>query len=186
MSSSNSDTSISFTKLGENNYTSWLPNMKAFLQSRKVWMVVSGKISLPAVDADSYMEFLEKQESAAGLIFLGLEESQKTAVLEHQDDPKAMWDALEAIHLQKRSSTRFVAYNTLFSIAKEEGESLPALVARGEKALLEIKQVTPKDFTIDQLYDDLISMAMIRSLPAEYESLRTPLFPFFPNLISRL
>ena len=81
-----------------------------------------------------------------------------------------MWEHLESIHVQKRSSTRFMAYNTLLSITKQDNESLQSLTARVEKAMQEIKQLRPKGFDIANLDEDLLSMTMIRALPEEYQS----------------
>ena len=144
--------------------------MKAQLQSKKVWMVVSGLHSKPASTASNYMDWLEKEEVAAGMIYLALEDDQKVQVETYQDDPRKMWETLESIHIQKRPSTRFNAYNTLLSISKQDQESLPALTARIEKAMAEIKNLRPQFFSLNDLDEDLMSMTMIRALPAEYRS----------------
>jgi hypothetical protein len=170
MSPNTSESSLPFPKLDEDNYSSWVRNMKAQLQSKKVWMVVSGVHSKPSPTADNYMDWLEKEEVAAGMIYLALQDGQKAQIEAHQDDPKKMWEELEAIHVQKRPSTRFIAYNTLLSITKQDEESLPSLTSRIEKAMQDIKQLRPKAFTITDLDNDLVSMTMVRSLGPEYQS----------------
>ena len=69
-----------------------------------------------------------------------------------------------------RSFNSFNAYNALLGIQKAENESLPALTARVEKAMQEIKQTRPKAFTIDDLDSDLMCMALTRSLPSQYSN----------------
>src|ERR1700754_2064924 len=69
-----------------------------------------------------------------------------------------------------RSFNSFNAYNALLGIQKAENESLPALTARVEKAMQEIKQTRPKSFTIDDLDSDLMCMALTRSLPSQYSN----------------
>lgn len=82
---------------------------------------------------------MKDQEAASGYIFLGLEDDQKPQIQHLLDDPQAMWKKLEDTHLLKHPVTRFNAYNALLGIRKAEDESLPALTARVEKAMQDIK-----------------------------------------------
>src|SRR6516164_2163798 len=84
-----------------------------------------------------------------------------------EDDPIAMWDKLSQIHLQQKPGARFNAYDDLFSIRKQE-ESLQCLANRVDKAMQLIKNLCSKDFTLENLDDELLCMAMIRSLPEDY------------------
>ena len=161
MSSSSSESSLSFPRLGESNYASWKLNMKALLMQKKVWSIVSGLDLKPASDASHYRDWIKDQQSAAGIIFLGLEDDQKHQIQDVLDDPKAMWTKLESIHVQKRPSTHFNAYNALLSIAKLPDEPLPSLTSRIEKAMQEVKYLCPKSFSIDSLDNDLLCMAMV-------------------------
>ena len=54
----------------------------------------------------------------------------KTVLAGMEEDPAAMWVALESVHLQKRPGARFNAYDDLFSIQKKEEESLQQLMGR--------------------------------------------------------
>lgn len=170
MNTSTSDTIASFPKLGEDNYSSWCKNMKAYLMQKKVWAIVKGTDVKPSPGDSDLRDWLKDEQLAAGVIYLGLEEGQKSQVEDFLDDPKHMWEALEAIHVQKRPSTRFNAYNSLLSISKQENESLPSLTARVEKAMQEVKNLRPTGFLITDLDEDLMCMAMVRSLPSEYRS----------------
>ena len=145
--------------------------MKAYLMQKKVWGIVSGKDPKPSPGDAILRDWLKDEGVAAGLIYLGVEDGQKSQIEDFLDDPKKMWETLEAIHIQKRPTTRFIAYNSLLSITKQDDESLPSLTSRIEKSMQEIKSLRPKAFTIDDLDDDLVSMTMVRSLPSEYQSL---------------
>src|SRR6267154_1355255 len=81
-----------------------------------------------------------------------------------------MWSKLENVHLQKRPGTRFNAYNALFSICKADDETLPALMARAEKAMQNIKALRPLNFTLDMLDKELQCMTLIHALPADYNT----------------
>ena len=52
MSTNDSSTLLSATKLGENNYTSWASDMKAQLLFKKVWGIVSGSDVQPTEPDD--------------------------------------------------------------------------------------------------------------------------------------
>ncbi|PFH44982.1 hypothetical protein AMATHDRAFT_164154 [Amanita thiersii Skay4041] len=86
------------------------------------------------------------------------------------DNPVKMWTALESVHLQKKPGAHFNAYGDLFSIRKEDNESLQSLMNRVETAITKIKDLHPKDFTLDSLDSELASMTLIRALPEEYNS----------------
>lgn len=79
--------------------------MKAQLLFKKVWGIVSGGDKEPDEDSEDLRDWEKDQQQAAGMIFLALEEGQKTHIQDLMEDPKAMWDALEAVHIQKCSST---------------------------------------------------------------------------------
>jgi hypothetical protein len=169
MSIQDTEPAPSIPKLGENNYRIWSGNMKAYLMKKRVWGHVSGTLVAPT-DPTKLEEFVKDKGVASGAIWLGLEESQQTQVGDLMDEPKKMWDELESIHVQKRPSTCFLAYTNLLNIQKNPEESLPSLTARIEKAMQEVKNLRSTSFTLTELDSDLTSMAMIRSLPSEYES----------------
>ena len=79
-----------------------------------------------------------------------------------------MWEALKKIHQQQKPGTRFNAYDDLFSIRKTEEESLQSLINRVDTAMQYIKDLSPDDFALLELYDELQTMMMIRALSEEY------------------
>lgn len=145
-------------------------NMKAYLMQKRVYGIVKGTDTMPSPGSANLRDWLKDQQAAAGYIFLGLEDAQKPQVQDTLDDPKKMWETLESIHVQKRPATRFNAYNALLNIRKEPDESLTALTAKVEKAMQDIKNTRPDKFTLDNLDQDLMCMALTRSLPPQYSS----------------
>lgn len=170
-----SSTTPNFTKLDATNYPTWSGEMQAWLRSQGLWKLVSGSSkppklsSPPTLEEEKALELWEdKSEKAAGHIYLMVQPDQRIHFQGITDKPMEMWSALEKVHLQKRPGTRFNAYDDLFSIRKEEEESLQTLMNRVDTAICHIKDLRPASFDIDALDSELASMALIRALPDEY------------------
>jgi hypothetical protein len=78
-------------------------------------------------------------------------------------------------HISKKPALQFNAYAELFAIFKQENESLTSLMVRIDQAMQNIYNLCPPQFTLADLDDELQSMAMIRSLSADYQSFRSSL-----------
>jgi hypothetical protein len=117
----------------------------------------------------------QKAEKAAGEIYLLVENDQRVHFRGHEEDPIKMWELLVAAHLFKKPGARFNTYDDLFNIRKQNDETLVDLGVRIEKAMQTIQNLRPADFTIDKLDAELQCMALIRSLPEEYQHLSTSL-----------
>jgi hypothetical protein len=147
--------------------------MRAYLSTKDLWEYVDGSTPEPVPanpakgpTADEKKEIADwkwKRTRASGEIWLALENDQKTHISELDDDPTAMWAKLTSVHLQKKPGTRFNAYDKLFSIRKDDNESLTALMTRAEKASQDIKQLCPPHFTIEMLNKELQAMSLIRA-----------------------
>jgi hypothetical protein len=162
-------------KLGNTNYNQWSRQMKAWLRANSLWSIVSGQNTCPTVtdsssEVDKAMQEVwnEKASCAAGWIYLMVSDEQTVHLEGKEDDPVAIWKALEAVHLQQKPGARFNAYDDLFSIRKTDEESLQSLVNRVDAALKHIKNLRPKDFSLDDLDNELLCMTMIRALPEDY------------------
>src|SRR6267154_2557970 len=162
-----------FPHLNASNWGQWSDNMEAHLQTKELWEYVDGSTPRPTFANSTQPTALEQKElsdwkrkvgKASGEIWLSLEDNQKIHVKEVKSDPVAIWSKLENVHLQKRPGTRFNAYNALFSICKADDETLPALMARAEKAMQNIKALRPLNFTLDMLDKELQCMTLIRAL----------------------
>lgn len=109
----------------------------------------------------------DKEESAAALIYLRLEEDQKIHVNGIETNPVAMWRKLMTIHQQKKPAQRFNAYEALFSIAKKPDESLARFASRVDEALQAIRVLRDNRYSLADQDNELGSMMLIRGLPVE-------------------
>jgi hypothetical protein len=115
-----------FPKLNQHNYATWVGNMKASLMSIHALKLVQGKETKPHDPKDPSLdkEWEEREELAAALIYLRLEDDQKIHVHNIEEDPVKMWNALATIHLQKKPAQHFNSYEALLSITKQPDETL--------------------------------------------------------------
>jgi hypothetical protein len=130
-------------------------------------------------------EFRDRQEKATSDILAPRSRSQRTNVVDHQDNPVMMWATIKAVHVQQVPGMRFSAYNNLFSIVKGPDETLPAVASRVQEAIARIVKLHPQQITevsaspgggsaqttrayaIGDLDNELALMAMLRALPRE-------------------
>ena len=155
---SSSDSLHKFKPLSNSNYSEWSGEMKAWLMRNGLWRLVSGKETKPEEGIEAWEA---KAEKAAGEIFLLVQSDQRVYFRGLEEDPIAMWKALENAHLSKKPGARFNAYDDLFSIQKEGKESLMDLGVQIEKAMATIQNLCPSGFTIDLLDEELQCMALI-------------------------
>ena len=146
-----------FPKLTNRNYQQWRLDMEARLRTLEL------------------RDYNARVDSAAGEIWNCVEREQQTHLEAIRDDPEAMWRKLESVHMQKRPGTRFNTYNALMSLSKSEDESLSTLSTRASQLKSDMKALRPPSFDISKLDDELVLMALIRALPAEYNALRQTL-----------
>jgi hypothetical protein len=155
--------------------------MKAWFRANGLWRIVDGSIAKPMKqgDVEPSPDALEayqlKADKAAGHLYLMWEDGQKIFVSDCQDDPCAMWIALDNAFMQKKPGTRFNAYDDLFSIRKLEEESLQSLMNRVDDAVKLIQDLRPKDFTLALLDKELAALTLIKALPEEYSGFTSSL-----------
>jgi hypothetical protein len=114
--------------LGKTNYSTWMPEMRAYLAEQKVWFIVSGKDTRPS-DTTQDVVWHDKAAAAAGAIYRALEPSQRVHVVGVEMDPVNMWEKLAAVHVQKVSGARFNALDALLAVRKSPDGSLSSVVA---------------------------------------------------------
>ena len=160
--------------LSNSNYPEWAGEMKASLMRNGLWRLVSGKETKPR-DDEAAASWETKAEKAAGEIYLMVENDQRVHFRGSEEDPVEMWKLLEEAHLSKKPGARFNAYDDLFSIRKQDDETLVNLGVRIEKAMQTIQNLRTPEFSIENLDEELQCMAMIRALPDEYRHLSSSL-----------
>jgi hypothetical protein len=171
-----STTSPSFARLNSSNYNEWKDNMKAWLQRSGVWRIVNGDETKPGPTAAAELTaWLQRSDKAAGEMKLMVEPDQRIHFQGVEDDPARIWTRLAEVHVSKRPAMRFNAYSDFFSIRKRDDESLTAMMARIDQAMQGIRNLRPSAFSIADLDDELISMALISALPQEYSAFRSSL-----------
>ena len=78
---------------------------------------------------------------------------------------------LKTTFIQQRTAPRFNAYHALLSVQKSESELLDRLINRVDEHIRIIKSLSPSSFTLDNLYDELAVMAIIRALPHSVDNI---------------
>ncbi|KIO13203.1 hypothetical protein M404DRAFT_48676, partial [Pisolithus tinctorius Marx 270] len=168
MAEEHSHSSFSVTKLTSANYSTWKGEMKAFLHTKGLWTIVNGTEKCP--------------DEAAGELYLALSSEQRMHVEAVQDNPVEIWSTLASIHLQQRPGARFNAWDDFFSIRKQPDESLSYLIARIEDSMSKIQELRPRDtsspYSIKDMDNELVCMAMVRSLGDEYSHFASSLLLF--------
>ena len=160
----------SFAHLSALNYPQWSGEMRAWLMKHGLWSIVSGETE-PAPEEDiERREWRKRRDKAASELYLAVLPEQRSHFGGAQDDPVAMWSALEAAHVKRRPGARFNAYNSLFSLRKGDDETLSSLASRVEESMRTVQNLRPKTFTLSELDDELQSMALIRALPDVYNA----------------
>ena len=132
----------------------------------------AGNVITPAVDVDEdKLERWEiKAEKAAGALKTAMSPDVRVLIRDHENDPILIWQTLKMSFIQQRTAPRFNAYHALLFVQKLESESLEVLINRVDKHIRIIKSLSPSSFTLDNLYDELAVMAIIRALPHSFDN----------------
>jgi hypothetical protein len=131
----------------------------------------SGNIVSKAVplDEDKLERWETKAERAAGALKTAMSQEVKVLIRDCEDDPVLIWDTLKTSFVQQRTAPRFNAYHALLSVEKSDSESLDSLINRVDEHIRVIKSLSPSSFTLDNLYDELAVMPIIRALPHSFD-----------------
>ena len=188
MAAPKDSTSISsIPPLTSANYCLWADDMKSWLQLNGLWCLVSGQEKKPAarpkiqnskgnviskvvdLDKDKLERWEIKAEQAAGALKTAMSHDIKVLIRDCEDDPILIWDTLRTSFIQQRTAPRFNAYHALLSVKKSDSESLDSLINKVDEQIRVIKLLSPSSFTLDNLYDKLAVMAIIRALPHAFD-----------------
>ena len=161
--------------------------MKSWLQLNGLWRLISGTEKKPAakpevkdskglivspavpLDEDKLERWEIKAEKAAGALKTAMTHEVKVLIRDCEDNPIIIWTTLSSSFIQQRTAPRFNAYHTLLSVQKDNSESLDALINKVDEKIRVIKLLSPSSFTLDNLYDELAVMAIIRALPQSFD-----------------
>ena len=161
--------------------------MKSWLQLNGLWRLVNGSDKRPAekpetkdssgtilsqavpLDEDKLDRWETKAERAAGALKTAMSQEVKVLIRDCEDDPVLIWETLKTSFIQQRTAPRFNAYHALLSVEKSDSESLDSLINRVDEHIRVIKSLSPSSFSLDNLYDELAVMAIIRALPHSFD-----------------
>ena len=126
----------------------------------------AGNVVTPAVDVDEdkLKQWEIKAEKAAGALKTAMSPDVRVLIRDHEDDPILIWQTLKMSFIQQRTAPRFNAYHALLSVQNLESESLEGLINRVDEHIRIIKLLSPSCFTLDNFYNELAVMAIIRAL----------------------
>jgi hypothetical protein len=153
----------------ESIFSDWRSDAKAYLEAKGCFFYCTTNFG-----GQGHTE-LERDKSA-GILWSMLSKSVKPLIKQHEDDPKALWEALELIFAPRKAGAHFNAYRTLTSIKLKEDESLLSLTGCVSTAMNSLKHSRPKGFNIDQADAELQAVVLLIALPDEsgYNSLKAP------------
>jgi hypothetical protein len=154
----------SITPLTSKNYCSWADDIKSWLQLNGLWRLVSGLERKPAGRA-------EVRDAAGNVVTPAMSPDVRVFIMDYKDDPILIWQTLKMSFIQQRTALHFNAYHVLLSIQKSESELLEGLISRVDEHIRIIKSLSPSSFTLDNLYDELAVMAIIRALPHSFDNI---------------
>src|SRR6266850_2125901 len=155
MSSSKDGSVSSISHLTSENYRLWSDDIKSWLQLNSLWHLVNGSDKRPA-------EKPEIKDSSGTIL------SQAVPL---DEDKLDLWETLKTSFIQQRTAPRFNAYHALLSVEKSDSESLDSLINRVDEHIRVIKSLSPSSFSLDNLYDELAVMAIIRALPHSFDNI---------------
>jgi hypothetical protein len=95
----------------------------------------------------------------------------KVLIRDCEDNPVLIWDTLKMSFVQQRTAPRFNTYHALLSVEKLDSELLDSLINRVDEHIRVIKSLSPSSFTLDNLYDELAVMPIIRALPCSFDDI---------------
>ena len=160
-----------------------------WLQLNGLWHLVSGQEKKPApipkvkdstgntvspavtLDEDKLEKWEIKAEQAAGALKTGMSHDIKVLIQDCEDNPILIWETLKTLFIQQRTVPHFNAYYALLSVKKSDSEPLDTLINRINEQIRVIKLLSPTSFTLDNLYDELVVMAIIRVLPHSFDDI---------------
>ncbi|KAF7363237.1 hypothetical protein MVEN_00676600 [Mycena venus] len=154
----------------DTSFPAWSSDAKAFLKFKEVYTWCHTSAPSPP-----NMEQSVAIDKCAGLLWGMLSKEVQPLVRQHEDNPKAMWEALGTLFAPKKAGARFNAYRTLTSIRLREGESLLSLTGRVSTAMRFLTESRPDGFDLAKADEELQAVVLLMALPDEdYSVLKAP------------
>lgn len=137
---------IQFTSLNHTNYADWAVRMQAILVRDGYWDIVSGNEKLASgADDEVAKAFRKKQAQCKAAIVLRVDDSQIPHITD--EDPKAVWEALAAVHRARGFGSRLQLRRSFMTATMKEGQSM-------ESWIRDVRALSNKLKAIDVNVDD--------------------------------
>lgn len=166
-------------ELKSDNYPLWSRKINAYLRQHLLFNLVHGLEPRPTSNATNQREWDNKEMKAAGVIEQSLDESNASHCEGLFGNAIAMWQKLEQIHNAKTPGTRFNAIHSLFSIRKEDDETLEALMTRTKATMQRVKSLRPTPdgaYTLEMLDNELVIATLLQALPDSFNHVTSSLY----------
>ena len=142
------------------NYESWKLHMRSILIYNDLWPYTNG---IRIKTEENEQEWISKDEKALALIFLSVHQSQLNHVKKAKTSKEA-WEKLKMVHESKGPVRKAALYKQLYKMKKDESESMTQYISTLQNKAEQLEDAGIK------LPDELLSIMLLNSLPAEYEN----------------
>ena len=129
-------------------------------------------------DEDKLERWEVKAERAAGALKTVNFHELRVLIRDCEDNPILIWDTLKASFVNRGLPlTLMLITHSFLSTQKDNSESLDSLINKDDEQIRIIQSLSPTSFTLDNLYDELAVMAIIRVLPDSFDDIVRTIAP---------
>ena len=132
---------ITLEKLSDSNCSIWRKRMKAFLRAKELWDIVDGSETLPATGNDRALtEWISKRNKAVNFLYSPVQ-SEVFYVIEDisEDDPAAIWRALEGHFEQRTTSRELHTLKQLMELKMDENGSVQNHLRKHKEIIADLR-----------------------------------------------
>ena len=162
---------ITLEKLSDSNWSIWRKRMKAFLRAKELWDIVEGNETPPASGSDrATTDWIKKRNKAVNFLYSSVQ-SEVFYIIEDvsEDDPAAIWRALEGHFEQRTTSRKLHTLKQLMELKMDENGSVQNHLRKHKEIIAELRKLEL------HLPEELVVCILLLSLPASYNTLVTAL-----------
>ena len=132
---------ITLEKLSDSNWAIWRKRMKAFLRAKELWDIVNGSEISPASGNEGALtEWTKKRNKAVNFLYSSVQ-SEVFYVIEDvsEDDPAAIWKALEGHFEQRTTSRKLHTLRQLMELKMDENGSVQNHLRRHKEIIADLR-----------------------------------------------
>ena len=158
-------------KLSDSNWAIWRKRMKAFPRAKELWDIVNGSEISPASGNEGELtEWTKKRNKAVNFLYSSVQ-SEVFYVIEDisDDDPSAIWTALEGNFEQRTTSRKLYTLRQLMELKMDENGYVQNHLRKQKEITADLRELEL------HLLEELVVCILLPSLPASYNTLVTAL-----------